>query len=1145
MPDERLEKTIEIFDIASELSGAAREDYLAAACGNDAKLQAEVEALLQEYDAAGAFLEQPILPELTTHPAELAGRRIGPYELLRELGSGGMGIVYLARRADDVYRKEVAVKLVWPHLQRTSAVRRFKQERQILARLDHPNIARLLDGGATEESGHYVVMEYVDGTPITEYCDERKLNITERLKLFRTVCAAVEYAHQNLVVHRELKPGNIFVTEEGVVKLLDFGIAKLLDPELKSVDMTHTGLHLLTPEYASPEQMRGETITTASDVYSLGVVLYELLTGYRPQRTKNLSLPELARAIAETEAERPSLALRRVVMETDAEGTARILHSPETVSALREGNSDKLRRRLQGDLDNIALKALRKLPIERYASVAQFSEDIQRHLTRQPVLAQPPTLAYRANRFVRRNKIGVAFAGFVVLTLIAAAVFAGRQWRADRAQARESYHGLYALRMNQAVQDRNDFNVEGIREAVESFLPQHQSQNGKEDMRGFEWYTLWRWYNRHLLTLPHNDPNGEDTAGAFTKDGTIVISGGNGNRNGIIKVWNAETGKLFSELPYGPNLSRSVLCWDETGVFVQKTDQQTLKIWQPSTDQDIASITHRSSPVTACNMRSNDPQGRLFTASEDGTIAAWGLNGKLLSTFKTGAPLTFLGVAPKRQRLIIVVDRKRLEFWDMTTLRLVSSVEERVPFEGGSVDETQDSLRLSQTQTGVVISYDWRTGRELRRFQPDPAFGNRVFVRGRRLFTFGRSKTVLVTDLLTGQRLGELQGHQELVRHGEVSPDDTLAATAGADRTVRLWDLQTYKQLAVIPAHDREVLTVHFSDDRRKLITGSQDRTVKIWDVASLLVPDKLEGHADQVLSVAFSPDSRKLATTGRDRTVKLWDAETGKLLHTMTGHQHDIFVVAFSPSGDRIATGSQDLTVRIWDTATGAQIRELNQFTRRPRAVTFSPDGKLLAIGCDYRDTIGTDDRMIRILETTTYRELAIFRGHKLDVVSLDFSPDGKMLASASWDGTIKLWDLTTGRELTTLRGHTDWVWSVRFSPDGRRLASGSTDRSVKLWDVGMGRELMTMKTHSDEVFSVAFSPDSKRLASGSNDKTIKLWDAATGRELVTFRDHTDQVFSVAFSPDGRMLASGSWDKTARIFRAATDAELRARIGK
>jgi len=584
MTGEQLQLAMEILDTASGLPIGERDGYLSSACAGAEHLQSYVGRLLLRYDQAEAedFLTRPVLPDPDQKAVGLIGRRIGPYELLRELGSGGMGIVYLAARADDVYKKEVAVKLVLPGMRRGGIIRRFEQERQILAALDCPNIARLLDGGATEEGWPYVVMEYVDGVPITEYCDGRKLDITERLKLFRTVCAAVSYAHQNLIVHRDLKPGNIFVTTDGTVKLLDFGIAKLLGSELQPADLTRTGMLPFTPDYASPEQMRGKAVNTSSDVYSLGVVLYELLTGHRPYRLEQIALYDVAQAVADAEPEAPSAAVNRIVTETDCEEA----RSPETISATCEGSPDKLRRRLSGDLDNIALKALRKDPDERYASVAQFSEDIERHLTGKPVIAQTPTLAYRASKFVRRRKIGVAFAAFVALTAFAVAFFIVWQWRAGIAQASENYHALYAARMDRAAREREDFNIEGIREAVESFLP----RPGEEDLRGFEWYYLWRWYNRDLITLPHGAPV---WAANFSEDGSMVYTDGRAGASRTIKVWNAKTGKLMRVLKSGADAANPVLNLIDAGFVVQGVGKQSFKA------QELATLAVESSSASA------------------------------------------------------------------------------------------------------------------------------------------------------------------------------------------------------------------------------------------------------------------------------------------------------------------------------------------------------------------------------------------------------------------------------------------------------------------------------------------------------------------------------------------------------------------
>jgi serine/threonine-protein kinase len=345
----------------------------------------------------------------TVTPRELSAaleRRIGPYRILRELGHGGMGTVYLAARADEQYQKRVALKVIRSGADTEEVVRHFKRERQILASLDHPNVARLLDGGTTDDGLPYFVMEYIEGEPFLGYCDSRSLGTAERLRLFQQVCSAVQYAHRNLIVHRDIKPGNIVVAADGTPKLLDFGIAKLLNPELAGEAPTATAM-VMTPEYASPEQARGERITTATDVYSLGVVLYELLTGHHPYRLTSRQPLDVLKAISEQEPQRAST---------------------------REGTPDKLIRRLRGDVDNILMLALRKEPQRRYASVEAFSDDIRRYLEGLPVKARKPTAGYRAQKFVKRHVAGLT-ASAVLLVLLAG--FAGAMARQSARIARE------------------------------------------------------------------------------------------------------------------------------------------------------------------------------------------------------------------------------------------------------------------------------------------------------------------------------------------------------------------------------------------------------------------------------------------------------------------------------------------------------------------------------------------------------------------------------------------------------------------------------------------------------------------------------------------------------------------------------------
>jgi len=426
MTREQWQAVRNVLEPALDLAPSKRGAYLDEACAGDAALRREVESLLQADDRAthafltGKAIDHVELSEDTAPPDTLQGRRIGPYLVLEEIGHGGMGTVYRAVRADDQFSQQVAVKAVRSGLADKLAIQRFKAERQILANLDHPNIARLLDGGATEDGRPYVVMEYIQGSPIDQYAEAHALSLHERLTLFRTVCSAVAYAHQRLVIHRDIKPANILVTADGVPKLLDFGIAKILDDPQQSAgvsigaEQTVTIVRLMTPEYASPEQVRGEPVTTATDVYSLGVVLYSLLTGRRPYVLTSKTAHEIVQAVLETEPEKPSASNRR----------------------------------LRGDLDNIVLKALRKEPARRYTSVEQFSEDIRRHLDGLPVGARPDTLAYRGSKFVRRHKWAVLAAGLAVLALtggMAATLREAYIARAERARAEQRFNDVRQL----------------------------------------------------------------------------------------------------------------------------------------------------------------------------------------------------------------------------------------------------------------------------------------------------------------------------------------------------------------------------------------------------------------------------------------------------------------------------------------------------------------------------------------------------------------------------------------------------------------------------------------------------------------------------------------------------------------------------
>ena len=452
MTPERWPQIKQIVHQALEYEPGQRAVYLAEACAGDSALLLEIESLLASPEKSRKFLETLVLEDetnwLTDHfPDTAEGTRISAYQILHEIGHGGMGTVYLAARSDDQYDQKVAIKIVKRGMDTDFILSRFRNERQILANLDHPNIGRLLDGGVTSDGRPYFVMEYIEGKPFDEYCDTHHLSITERLQLFQKVCAAVHYAHQNLVVHRDIKPSNILVTGEGIPKLLDFGIAKLVHPtDTDETLETLTVQRVMTPEYASPEQARGERITTATDVYLLGLLLYELLTGHRPYRFTSRLPEEVAKVICEKDPPRPSTVVTREALIQPRDEFAKL--TPEIVSQTREGRPEKLRRRLSGDLDNIVLKALNKEPQRRYASVEQLSEDIHRHLAGMPVIARKDTLGYRTVKFVSRHKAGVGVAILLILTLLSgilSTLWQARVARVERARAEKRFGDVRKL----------------------------------------------------------------------------------------------------------------------------------------------------------------------------------------------------------------------------------------------------------------------------------------------------------------------------------------------------------------------------------------------------------------------------------------------------------------------------------------------------------------------------------------------------------------------------------------------------------------------------------------------------------------------------------------------------------------------------
>ncbi len=1139
MTEEQLQRAKEIYEAAAERDPSERPALLDEACSDDRELRAEVEELLSFLPESGDFIERPLLADLSLAGSIAqtlaAGRRIGPYRVLEEIGRGGMGAVYLAVRADDEFSQQVAIKLVWPGFDSAEVVRRFKQERQILANLDHPNIGRLLDGGTTEEGWPYVVMEYVNGVPITEYCDEHQLSVAERLKLFQQVCAAVAYAHRNLVVHRDLKPGNIFVTREGSVKLLDFGIAKILDPSLRpdALSLTHTGMYAMTPEYASPEQARGENITTASDVYSLGVTLYELLTGVHPFRFKTRVLHEMLRTICEDEPARPSLVCSPGFSRKDSSTELPPEGGTTNFLSAHENTPDKLRRRLQGDLDHIILKAMRKEPEQRYASVEQLSEDIRRHLEGQPVIARKGSASYRARKFIRRHKVGVAATAALALALIAGMIVG--LWQAGRARerARAERREFYAAQMPRAAEDWERGNIARMNETLASFIP----ENGEEDLRGFEWHFLWRLSHRDLFTLRNVYPFVSiATVGEqewVTNSSNLPVSSDRaraGFRHAM-RVWDAQTGREIPALAFQVEDGQSGNPFPtENGYIIPIVYDYEVRFLDYRIKKELARIRNQARIYRAEYTTSD---GLILALGDEvGEVSLWDVFNNQRIRVLAGHSAPILALRCINRMLAALSQDGELTLWDWQDRRLIRRLREPEMIKG--FDLSHNARWLVTDSDKTVTVREVATGREVARLTGDTITHLSFTANGMRLFVAWSDRTLKMYELPSLRLLATFRGHTDWVRTANISPDGKMLLTGSLDRTLKLWDIATQRELAVIRGHTGDEVGGFFSADGRRLITYSNDYTARVWDLADALRPASLTGHKGNVYSVAFSPDGRVLATAGGDGAVKLWEAATGRSLDTLAGHTGQVFCVAFSPDGQLLASSGENREAKVWQVSTGRELLNLSGHAYQIHSITFSPDGGKLATA--------SDDNTVRVWDAATGQTLLVLRGHTANVWSVAFSPDGRQLASGSHDGLVRFWDATTGQPLDTLKAHDAAVWSLRFTPDGQRLLSASMDKAAKLWNLATKKEQVAFNGHQDEIFAAVLSPDGRRVATASNDKTIKLWDAATGRELLTLNDHTDQVWDVAFSPDGQTLASASWDGTARLRRAATEEEVRAR---
>jgi WD40 repeat protein/serine/threonine protein kinase len=1083
-PAERSDRLWALFDQAADLPPAEQRALLDAACADDPGLRAEVERLLAN-DARirskdeSAFLKSPLIRTPVTLPPGPASSasvgasplpsHLGGYRLIRLIAEGGMGAVYEALQ--DNPRRTVALKVVRPGLASPSLLKRFAHEAQILARLHHPGIAQVYEGGLAHDGQPFFVMEFINGQPLDEYARSRALTLPARLELLARVCDAVQHAHDQGIIHRDLKPANVLVEETGQPRVLDFGVARALDDDLLTgAGLTRTGQILGTPNYMSPEQVAGDpaAIDHRADVYALGVILFELAAYRLPYRLENRPLAEAAMLILEEDP--PRL------------GTI----NPE----------------FRGDVETIVAKALEKDRARRYASTADLAADLRRFLAHEPILARPPSALYQLGKFARRHKalVGgvVATVAALSLGLLGTILFAVGEAR-QRGQAdknaqqaldekREALFQAYRARIAAAVAALSAHDVADA---------SRQLELAPEALRGWEWRHL---RNRlddssSLVTLPAGGSGFLIPTPDRLRIGVLTSAG--------LRITDLEGGatlRVPGTLPIRPEHRRHVtVTWTRRGLRVATWVGSTAFALLDETGQVLCRARIRAgepNPVAV------SPEGkRLACRSVDG-----GWTRVMVFDATSGQPtavcaghqdtLWALTFSPDGTRLASGGEDKTPRLWDAATGVLLATCRGHASKVLAVAFSPDGSRLVTASSDGTVRQWNARTGQEV-----EPPYDR----------------------------------HSAEVVAVRYSPDGQWIASAGNDRTIRVWRATDRQDVAILHGHTGGVIDVAFAPDGRRLASLSRasglvsmwDDTVRLWDMDPRSTLPVLRGHKSYVYPVAYSPDGRWLASGSWDNTVRLWDAATGELCATLP---HPSFVgdLAFAPDGTWLVAGPvPDDRLRIQDVATARVRKEIPFPGRNLYSLTVSPDGTRVAA----TRLLDQNSRKqhLNVLDIATGKSLFSTEGS-----SLAYSPDGRWLAiGAADDKTVVLLDARTHETVARFSGHEGAVFKAAFSPDSRFLASCSRDRTVRVWQIDSGK-CQVLRGHTDEVYAIAFHPDGTRLATAGRDGAVWLWDLARGEEVVRLPGHKSYVWSLAFSPDGRTLVSGSGDFTVRLWDTA-----------
>lgn len=1025
----------------------------------DPRLKSEVESLLATaHEQNAGLVAQAETLELGRRDRGGAwvGRVLGAYRLIEQAGEGAMGTVYRAVRTDGLYDRPVAVKVIRGELSTELVQRRFASERQRLARLEHPGIARLLDAGLVDTGQPYLVTEYVLGLPLTAYCDQRQLPIGERLLLFLQVLSAVQHAHAHLIIHRDLKPSNILVSHEGQVRLLDLGIAQLLT-EGQSRETAFTLLG--GSAHAAPEQVAGDEVTTATDVYSLGVLLQEVLTGEGPYALESPSRSALEEAILRAEPV-PLTRARLDAAAAQARGT-----TPRMLARI-----------LRGDLEAIVAQALRKDPQERYPTASAFAEDIVRLLKDEVVLAQRAGTMYRARKFARRHSGLVAAMSAVALVFLgglAATLYALERAERQRDRALDAQSSALTQTAAALLKEGDIPGSEGIILEVLS----RESTAGSYAPQTLSVFHETRSADSQVLALTgHTD---RVWAAAFSPDGQRVVTA---SSDGTARIWDAVLGLTVRRLTgHTGFVYRAVFSPDGSRVLTASADK-TARIWDAATGRELVRLIGHTRALTSAAF-SADGQ-HVVTASADGTARVWDApTGRQRVVLHVPGGVTSATFSPDGHRVVTAAADGSVRVWDVSKHRQLMVLNGHTGAVWWAAYSRDGKRIVTASDDRTARVWDAASGRLLAVLS---GHTDRVNVAafsadGRRIVTASDDGTARIWDAATGRQLALLGGHTDRVSWAAFSPDGQRVVTASTDGTARIWDVGLPRDVIPLQGHTGRVWSAAFSPDGLHVVTASFDRTARIWSSATGRPVMTLRGHAEGLSSAAYSPDGQRVVTASDDRTARIFDVATGRQLVVLRGHTGAVTSAAFSPDGERVVTSSLDRTARIWDATTGRELLSLAGHGGRVWSARFSPDGRLVVTA--------SSDHTARLWDATTGRQVMVFSGHTDRVWTAVFSPDGTKVLTGSEDRTARLWDVSTGQLLRVFTGHEARVSSVGFSPDGRYIVTASDDRTARVWDTATGQQVALLGGHDGSVVSAMFSPDGQSVVTASLDGTARIW--------------------------------------------------------